>query len=129
MQLFKCGEYIIYTTGIAVVDRSDILEHHPQITNIRTQLASVARIKEIEAKNAANMEYDTNKKTQVVQSKRNELSEEEQKLMTPIYRDCERAVRNIARRKGFSIVIDKFVVLIGAEDITEEVNQELKRIN
>ena len=56
-----------------------------------------------------------------------ELAQEEQKIMAPIYRDCEQAVREVAVRKKLTLVLDKFVVLIGGEDITQDVIQQLSK--
>ena len=112
---------------VGVVDRGEILNNHPDLANVRQQLATIARQKENEAKLAADKETDTAKKAQAVQAKRMELAQEEQQLMAPIYRDCEQAVREIAVKKKLTLVLDKFVVLIGGVDITQDVIQQLSR--
>ena len=112
---------------VGVVDRGEILNNHPNLANVRQQLANIARQKENEAKAAADKETDTAKKAQAVQAKRMELAQEEQKLMAPIYRDCEQAVREVAVKKKLTLVLDKFVVLIGGVDITQDVIQQLSR--
>ena len=111
--------------SVGVVDRGEILNNHPNLANVRQQLANIARQKENEAKAAADKETDTAKKAQAVQAKRMELAQEEQKLMAPIYRDCERAVSDVAAKKKLTLVLDKFVVLIGGEDITQDVIKQL----
>ena len=113
--------------SIGIVDRGEILNNHPQLAQVRQQLANIARQKENEAKTAADKESDTAKKAQAVQEKRMELAQEEQKLMAPIYRDCEQAVREVAVRKKLTVVLDKFVVLIGGVDITQDVIQQLAK--
>ena len=113
--------------SVGVVDRGEILNNHPDLANVRQQLANIARQKENEAKAAADKETDTAKKAQAVQAKRMELAQEEQKLMAPIYRDCEQAVREVAVKKKLTLVLDKFVVLIGGVDITQDVIQQLSR--
>ncbi len=112
---------------VGIVDRGEILNNHPNLTNVRNQLANIARQKENEAKAAADKETDTAKKAQAVQAKRMELAQEEQRLMAPIYRDCEQAVREVAVKKKLTLVLDKFVVLIGGVDITQDVIQQLSR--
>ena len=104
-----------------------ILNNHPGLAQVRQQLANIARQKENEAKAAADKETDTAKKAQAVQAKRMELAQEEQRLMAPIYRDCEQAVREVAVKRKLSLVLDKFVVLIGGVDITQDVIQQLSR--
>ncbi|MBR6901832.1 MAG: OmpH family outer membrane protein [Synergistaceae bacterium] len=113
--------------SVGVVDRGEILNNHPGLAAARQKLADIARQKENEAKAAADKETDTAKKAQAVQAKRMELAEEEQKLMAPIYRDCEQAVREVAVKKKLTLVLDKFVVLIGGVDITQDVIQQLSR--
>ena len=115
------------TFAVGIVDRGEILNNHPRLNKVREQLANIARQKENEAKAAADKETDTAKKAQAVQAKRMELAQEEQKLMAPIYRDCEQAVREVAVRKKLALVLDKFVVLIGGEDITQDVIQQLAK--
>ena len=112
---------------VGVVDRGEILNNHPQLNNVRQQLTNIARQKENEAKAAADKETDNAKKAQAVQAKRMELAQEEQKLMAPIYRDCEQAVREVAVKKKLTLVLDKFVVLIGGIDITQDVIQQLAK--
>ena len=112
---------------VGVVDRGEILNNHPELAKVRQQLANIARQKENEAKAAADKESDTAKKAQAVQAKRMELAQEEQRLMAPIYRDCEQAVREVAVRRKLTLVLDKFVVLIGGVDITQDVIQQLSR--
>ena len=113
--------------SVGIVDRGEILNNHPDLPTVRQKLADTARQKENEAKAAADKETDTAKKAQAVQAKRMELAQEEQKLMAPIYADCERAVREVATKKKLTLVLDKFVVLIGGVDITQDVIQQLSR--
>ena len=112
---------------VGIVDRGDILNNHPRLNQVRQQLSEIARKKENEAKAAADKETDTAKKAQAVQAKRMELAQEEQRLMAPIYRDCEQAVREVAVKRKLTLVLDKFVVLIGGVDITQDVIQQLSR--
>ena len=112
---------------VGIVDRGLILDNHPSLNEARQQLANIARQKEQEAKAAADKETDTAKKAQAVQAKRMELAQEEQRLMAPIYQDCEQAVREVAVKRKLTLVLDKFVVLIGGIDITQDVIQQLSR--
>ena len=112
---------------VGVVDRGEILNNHPRLQQVQQQISQIARQKESEAKAAADKETDTAKKAQAVQAKRLELAQEEQKLMAPIYRDCEQAVREVAVKRKLTLVLDKFVVLIGGVDITQDVIQQLAK--
>ena len=112
---------------VGIVDRGLILDNHPKLNEARQQFAEIARKKEQEAKVAADRETDNAKKAQAVQEKRMELAQEEQRLMAPIYQDCEQALREVAVKRKLTLVLDKFVVLIGGVDITQDVIQQLSR--
>ena len=58
-----------------------------------------------------------------------ELAKEEQKIMDPIFRDCQQAVREVAVNKKLTLVLNKSVVLIGGSDITQDVIQQLAKGN
>ena len=115
------------TDFVGVVDMTEVFNSHPRLSQIRQQLNNLARQKENEARAAADKETDTAKKAQAVQAKRMELAQEEQKLMGPIYQDCQQAVREVVVRKKLTLVLDKFVVLIGGIDITQDVIQQLAK--
>ena len=112
---------------VGVVDMGLILDNHPGLNDARQKLGEMARQKENEAKAAADKETDTAKKAQAVQAKRMELAQEEQKLMAPIYRDCQQAVREVAVKRKLTLVLTNAVVLIGGVDITQDVIQQLSR--
>ena len=99
------------------------------MNDAKAQLATISRQKETEAKAAADKESDPAKKAQIVQAKRMELAKEEQKIMDPIFRDCQQAVREVAVNKKLTLVLNKSVVLIGGSDITQDVIQQLAKGN
>ena len=113
--------------SIGIVDKIEIFNSHPDLAKVRQQLSELARRKENEARAAADKETDSAKKAEAVQAKRLELEQEGDKLMAPIYRDCEQAVREVAAKKKLTLVLDKLVVLIGGTDITQDVIQQLSR--
>lgn len=115
------------TDFIGVVDMFMIVENHPRANQVRQQIANMMRQKENEAKAAADKETDPAKKAQAVQSKRMEFAQEEQKLMAPLYSECQQAVREIAVKRKMTLVLTNAVVLIGGVDITQDVIQQLSR--
>jgi outer membrane protein len=58
---------------------------------------------------------------------RREIAEEEQKLMQPLFKDIDLAVRTVATAKQVTVVVDKTALFYGGVDITDDVVQELKR--
>ena len=115
--------------SVGVIDMYEVTNNHPKMNDAKAQLATISRQKETEAKAAADKESDPAKKAQIVQAKRMELAREEQKIMDPIFRDCQRAVREVAVNKKLTLVLNKSVVLIGGSDITQDVIQQLAKSN
>ncbi|MPN27379.1 hypothetical protein SDC9_174810 [bioreactor metagenome] len=52
---------------------------------------------------------------------------EEQRLMEPLFKEAQMAVRTVAKVKGITVVIEKSAVYFGGIDITDDVVQELKK--
>ena len=115
--------------SVGVIDMYEVTNNHPKMNDAKAQLATISRQKETEAKAAADKESDPAKKAQIVQAKRMELAREEQKIMDPIFRDCQQAVREVAVNKKLTLVLNKSVVLIGGSDITQDVIQQLAKGN
>ena len=113
--------------SVGAIDMYEVTNNHPKMNDAKAQLATISRQKETEAKAAADKESDPAKKAQIVQAKRMELAREEQKIMDPIFRDCQRAVREVAVNKKLTLVLNKSVVLIGGSDITQDVIQQLAK--
>jgi len=112
---------------IGVIDSQLIVSKHPSFEQTMTQLQQIMRQKESEAVAAIDKEPDQAKKSQIMQAKRTEAAREEQRLMEPIYKDCQEAVRVIARQRNVTIVLEKASVYFGGEDITDYVVQQLLR--
>lgn len=111
---------------IGVINSQGIISQHPGFKAAADQLQQIGKQKEAEAKAAADKETDPAKKAQVVQAKRMELAKEEERLMGPIFKDCEAAVRIVAKNKGVTVVLEKASVYFGGLDITDDVIQQLK---
>ena len=112
---------------IGVIDPQKIIFQHPRFEGVTKQLQQISKTKENEMKLAVDKEPDQNKKAQIFNTKRNELAQEEQKLMQPIFKDAELAVRSVAKKKGVTVVLEKSAVYFGGIDITDDVIQELKK--
>jgi outer membrane protein len=110
---------------IGVIDSQQIISKHPSFENAAKQLQEIGKQKESEAKAAADKEEQPAQKAQVVQVKRMELAREEQRLMEPIFKQCQEAVRIIAQKKKITLVLEKASVYFGGQDLTEDVIQQL----
>ena len=112
---------------IGVIDSQLIVSKHPAFEEAAKQLQQIMRQKENEARIAVEKEPDQAKKSQIMQTKRMEAAREEQRLMEPIYKDCQEAVRVIAKQRNVTIVLEKASVYFGGQDVTDYVVQQLLR--
>ncbi|MDR1741096.1 MAG: OmpH family outer membrane protein [Synergistaceae bacterium] len=111
---------------IGVIDSQAIISKHPSFDGAMSQLQQISRQKENEAKTAADSETDSSKKAQIVQVKRMELVKEEQRLMEPIFKACQEAVRVVAKKRNITLVLEKASVYFGGQDITDDVIKQLQ---
>ena len=112
---------------IGGIDPQSVLFQHPSYERILKQIRDIADRKQNEAKIAIDREPDDNKKAELFRRMRMEIAEEEQKLMQPLFREIDMAVRTVATAKRITVVVDKTALFYGGMDITEDVVQELRR--
>jgi len=109
------------------IDPQSVLFQHPNYERTLRQIRDIADRKQNEAKIAIDREPDDNKKAELFRRMRMEIAEEEQKLMQPLFREIDMAVRTVATAKRITVVVDKTALFYGGMDITEDVVQELRR--
>ncbi|HOI82259.1 MAG TPA: OmpH family outer membrane protein [Synergistales bacterium] len=114
---------------IGVIDPQKVLFQHPKFEQAQKQIKTVVEKKQAEAKDAIDKTSDNNEKQRIFEAKRQEAAREEQKIMEPIFKDIDLAIRTVAKAKGVTIVLDKTQVFFGGADVTEDVIQELKKKN
>lgn len=112
---------------VGAIDPQQILFQHPKYEQTLKQIQSTAEKKEKDAKGAIDKESDNAKKQQIYQNLVREISEEERKLMKPLFDEIDIAIRTIATNKGITVVVDKSALFMGGVDITDDVVQELKK--
>jgi outer membrane protein len=110
---------------IGVIDSQEIISKHPSFEDAAKQLQQTGRQKESEAKAMADKETEPAKKAQAVQTKRMELAKEEQRLMEPIFKECQEAVRVVAKKQNITLVLEKASVYFGGKDITDDVIKQV----
>ena len=112
---------------IGCVNPQKIMFQHPKFEQVQKQIKDMTDKKQKEAKASIDKESDDKKKAQIYQSKRQELAKEEAKLMEPLFKDINLAIRTVANAKKITVVVDKDAVFFGGTDITEAVITELKK--
>ena len=110
------------------IDPQSVLFQHPRYEQTLRQIRNIADQKQNEAKVAIDREPDDNKKAELFRRMRMEIAEEEQKLMQPLFREIDMAVRTVAVAKKITVVVDKTALFYGGIDITNDVVQELRKI-
>nr|HPJ27137.1 OmpH family outer membrane protein [Synergistaceae bacterium] len=61
------------------------------------------------------------------QKKREEAALEEKRLMDPLFKEIDLAIRTVAKAKKLDIVLDNTGVFYGGIDITNDVIQHLQK--
>ena len=111
------------------VDPQKVMFQHPKFEQIQKQVRDLQNKKQEEAKAAIDKESDDKKKAQIFQTKRTEAANDERKLMEPLFKDINLAIRTVANAKKITVVVDKGAVFYGGTDITDSVIAELKKKN
>ena len=112
---------------IGVVEPQKVLSQHPKMQEVKKQIQAVLQKKQAEAKAAIDKEKDEKKKAEIYQAKRKEAAAEEQKVLAPLFKDIDLAIRSVAKAKGLTIVLNKSQVLLSGLDITDDVIKQLKK--
>lgn len=127
LSLSIAGAALAAEEKVGGMDPQKVLYQHPKYEQTLKQIQTIADKKQDEAKVAIDKETDNNKKAQLFQNMRREIAEEEQKLMQPLFKDIDLAVRTVANAKKVTVVVDKTALFYGGLDITDDVVQELKK--
>ncbi|MDR0616447.1 MAG: OmpH family outer membrane protein [Synergistaceae bacterium] len=125
--VFATGAVMAAEEKVGGIDPQKVLFQHPKYEQTLQQIKKIADQKQEQAKTAIDKESDNNKKAEIFQTMRREIAEEEQKLMQPLFKDIDLAVRAVATAKQVTVVVDKTALFYGGLDITDDVVQELKR--
>ena len=112
---------------IGTISTQKIMFQHPKFEQVQKQLKDISGKMQKDAQSAIDQEKDDKKKAQIYQQKRQELAQQEQKLMQPLFQDINIAIRTVANQKKLTVVVDKEAVFYGGIDITDEVIAELKK--
>ena len=116
--LVSVGAAVATEEKVGGIDPQKVLFQHPKYEQTLKQVKAIADKKQGEAKTAIDKETDNNKKAQIFQKMRKEIAEEEQKLMQPLFKDIDLAVRTVATAKKITVVVDK--TAIRSEEHTSE---------
>ena len=111
---------------LGYVNAQAVMTRHPRYVQVQKQLSAFSDKKRKEAQAAIAKTKDTKKQQQIYQSKRLEVVNEESKLMTPLFKDIDNAIRSAASANKVSVVINKSAVFYGGKDLTKDVISRLK---
>ena len=131
--LSACSVAFAAEERIGGLNPNAVVLQHPKIEQINGQLSEMRRQKEVEIQGALSREADEARRNELrnEMSRRavQELAEEEARLMQPIFTEIDMAIRTVAVARGLTVVIDSTAVFYGGMDITNDVVQELRRLN
>ncbi|MGI6443077.1 MAG: OmpH family outer membrane protein [Synergistaceae bacterium] len=116
-----------FADTIGFVNSQKLVLQHPKFHQVQEQIKTMNEKKTKEAKEAIDKIADEQKKVQEYQNRRQDAAQEESKLMAPIFKDVELAIRKVANAKKVNVVVDENAVFYGGINITEDVITELKK--
>lgn len=126
MAVFAAGSAFAQDV-IGCVDFNKTMFQHPKMEQVQKQMQDVMSKKEQEMRAAIEKESNDQKKQEIYNTKRREMATEEQKLIQPIYKDIDLAIRTVAQAKKITVVVEKAATFYGGVDITNDVINELKK--
>lgn len=112
---------------VGIIDMQKVVFSHPKFADTQKKIADTMRTKQNEAKMAIDAEKDQKKKAEIYRTKRQEMAEEENRLMAPILKEVDMAIRTVAKSKSFTVIFERSTVIYGGTDITEDVILQLKK--
>lgn len=112
---------------VGTISTQNVMLQHPKFEQVQKQLKDITATKQKEAQTAIDQESDDKKKAEIYQTKRRELAQEERKLMEPLFKEINLAIRTVANQKKLTVIVDKEAVFYGGTDITDAVIAELKK--
>jgi outer membrane protein len=111
---------------VGVVDPQKLLFQHPQFDSVAKHILDVSRQKGNEVRFALEKETDPEKKADILKAANLEMVEAEERLMSPIHKDCRDALVAVMKKKNITIVLKIDAAYFGGTDITEEVIAQMK---
>lgn len=119
---------------VASID-ADAIYQLPEFTAAQKQLQALSDKKKKELEDYARQQKPTTdaEKAEVmrkIQEKASEFEQEVQqernKVLRPLKTKAEAAIASVAREHGYKVVLDKRIVVVGVDEITEEVKKKFQ---
>lgn len=112
-------------SSVGVVDWQALMAQHPDMATAQAELQAAAEEaqKNFDEKSAAM--NDKEKQDYYVQLQQS-LGVKQQSLLEPIVKKVEEAIKQVADKKGLSVVVEKNQVVYGGQDITQDVVKNFK---
>ncbi|MFP4039919.1 MAG: OmpH family outer membrane protein [Desulfosudaceae bacterium] len=104
--------------NIVTVDTNEIVSQHPALVEAQQTLQGEAQ------KMQQEIEGKGQEQQQVAQQ---QLQERSQELQLEAVEKAKKDIREIAAEKGYEYVMDTNALLVGGEDVTEEVLAEMEK--
>ncbi len=111
-------------SGIGYVDFRLLVAQHPDTPAAEKSIQDLIQQTEAEFKDKSANMNDQDKKNLYLQMKQ-QLDAKGSAIMGDIEAKVTAAVKEVADKKGLSVVVDKSITIYGGEDITAEVGKKL----
>lgn len=112
------------SSNVGVVEYDQILAKHPKMQSLEDQLkTTVDEIKkEFDEKSAGMNETE---KADYYRQCQERIFQKREELLEPVVKSIDAAIKNIADKKGLSVVLHRAAVVYGGQDITQDVIAQL----
>ena len=125
--VFGFAAFAMAADTIGTISSQQLLLQHPKFKQVQAQLKKISDQKEKEARTAIEKEKNDQAKQQIFNKKRGELAQEEQKLIEPLLKEIDAAIKKVADAKKLTVVLEKEATFYGGTDITNDVIAQLKK--
>ena len=125
--VFGFAAFAMAADTIGTISSQQLLLQHPKFKQVQDQLKKISDQKEKEARAAIEKEKNDQAKQQIFNKKRGELAQEEQKLIEPLLKEIDAAIKKVADAKKLTVVLEKEATFYGGTDITNDVIAQLKK--
>lgn len=112
------------SSNVGVVEYDQLLVKHPNMQKVEDQLKTTIEDikKEFDEKSAG---MNDTEKADYYRQCQERIFQKREELLEPIVKSIDTAIKNIADKKGLSVVLAKAAVIYGGQDITQDVIAQL----
>jgi outer membrane protein len=116
------------TTQVAMLD-SEAIYALPEFTAVKNDLEKLSNEKEeLLLKTIKEKKLNAEEAERLRQQMRDELQQEQARRVTPLNKRVTVAIAQLAKERGYKVVLDKRIVVTGVADVTDDVKKKFESL-